>query len=321
MSKEFDAAKGAKFDANGELESKSARVGEAAENEAAENEAAKNEAVRSGEASRQGQIVQMFNQIAPTYDRANRVLSFGVDNSWRKAAAKAVLDALLSGGGSAKSSLCVADVACGTGDMISVWLNEAAGRGVKECQVTGIDPSLQMLLVAKTKFETLAAQNAAQNAQNSAQNAAEKGAGECIFNAGGVKLVCAYADNTFAKDGEFDALSITYGIRNVVALKEALAEFFRVLKSGGRLVVLEFTRRQKRGFVGALRDFYLAKILPRVGGLISRNRKAYEYLPQSIDNFLDSQEFCAALEEAGFEVEVCKAFSFGVSTMFVAKKP
>lgn len=179
MSKEFDAAKGAKFDANGELESKSANVGEAAE-----NEAVKNEAVRSGEASRQGQIVQMFNQIAPTYDRANRVLSFGVDNSWRKAAAKAVLDALLSGGGSAKSSLCVADVACGTGDMISVWLNEAAGRGVKECQVTGIDPSLQMLLVAKTKFETLAAQNAAQNAQNSAQNAAEKGAGECIFNAG-----------------------------------------------------------------------------------------------------------------------------------------
>lgn len=307
MSKEFDAAKGAKFDANGELESKSARVGEAVENEA----------VRSGEASRQGQIVQMFNQIAPTYDRANRVLSFGVDNSWRKAAARAVLDALLLGGGSAKSSLCVADVACGTGDMISVWLNEAAGRGVKECQVTGIDPSLQMLLVAKTKFETLAAQNA----QNSAQNAAEKGAGECIFNAGGVKLVCAYADNTFAKDGEFDALSITYGIRNVVALKEALTEFFRVLKSGGRLVVLEFTRRQKRGFVGALRDFYLAKILPRVGGLISRNRKAYEYLPQSIDNFLDSQEFCAALEEAGFEVEVCKAFSFGVSTMFVAKKP
>lgn len=299
MSKEFDAAKGAEF----------------------ESEAAKSEV------SRQGQIVQMFNQIAPTYDRANRVLSFGVDNSWRKAAAKAVLDALLQDG-AVKSSLCVADVACGTGDMISVWQNEAAERGVKECQITGIDPSLQMLLVAKTKFETLAAQNSTQNAQNSAQNAAtegkiatEKGAGECIFNADGVKLVCAYADNTFAKNGEFDALSITYGIRNVVALKEALAEFFRVLKGGGRLVVLEFTRRQKRGFVGALRDFYLAKILPRVGGFISRNRKAYEYLPQSIDNFLDSQEFCAALEEAGFEVEVCKAFSFGVSTMFVAKKP
>ncbi len=136
-----------------------------------------------------------------------------------------------------------------------------------------------------------------------------------------IRLINAFAGATGCAAGEFDAVSITYGIRNVVELDAALAEFHRILRRGGRLVVLEFTRRDKRGIIARLRDFYLAKILPRLGGAISKNRAAYEYLPSSIEGFLDAGEFCERLKRAGFEIEICKGFSFNVSTMFVAKKP
>lgn len=232
---------------------------------------------------KQEKIVDMFNQIAPTYDVANRVLSLGVDVSWRKFACRYMLEIFKN------KSINIVDVACGTGDMMGLWSEISKEFGVQIKSLTGIDPSSGMLKEAKAKFPNF-------------------------------KFIEAYADNTTLASGEAQILSISYGIRNVVERKAALREFNRVLADGGYVVVLEFTKRQKKGFITALRDFYLSKILPKIGGFISKNKEAYEYLPSSIENFLDAKSFCDELATAGFEIDICKGFSMDISTLFIAKK-
>lgn len=232
---------------------------------------------------KQEKIVDMFNQIAPTYDVANRVLSLGVDVSWRKFACRYMLEIFK------ERSINIVDVACGTGDMMGLWSEISKEFSVEVKSLTGIDPSSGMLKEARVKFPNF-------------------------------KFIEAYADNTTLASGEAQILSISYGIRNVVERKAALREFNRVLAAGGYVVVLEFTKRQKKGIVTSLRDFYLSKILPKIGGFISKNKEAYEYLPSSIENFLDAKSFCDELVEAGFEIELCKGFSMDISTLFIAKK-
>ncbi|WP_459887952.1 bifunctional demethylmenaquinone methyltransferase/2-methoxy-6-polyprenyl-1,4-benzoquinol methylase UbiE [Campylobacter concisus] len=232
---------------------------------------------------KQEKIVDMFNQIAPTYDVANRVLSLGVDVSWRKFACRYMLEIFKN------KSINIVDVACGTGDMMGLWSEISKEFGVEIKSLTGIDPSSGMLKEARAKFPNF-------------------------------KFIEAYADNTTLASVEAQILSISYGIRNVVERKAALREFNRVLAQDGYVVVLEFTKRQKKGFITSLRDFYLSKILPSIGGFISKNKEAYEYLPSSIENFLDAKSFCDELVEAGFEIELCKGFSMDISTLFIAKK-
>ena len=232
---------------------------------------------------KQEKIVDMFNQIAPTYDVANRVLSLGVDVSWRKFACRYMLEIFKN------KSINIVDVACGTGDMMGLWSEMAKEFGVDIKSLTGIDPSSGMLKEARAKFPNF-------------------------------KFIEAYADNTTLASGGAQILSISYGIRNVVERKAALREFNRVLAQDGYVVVLEFTKRQKKGFITSLRDFYLSKILPSIGGFISKNKEAYEYLPSSIENFLDAKSFCDELVDAGFEIELCKGFSMDISTLFIAKK-
>lgn len=232
---------------------------------------------------KQEKIVDMFNQIAPTYDVANRVLSLGVDVSWRKFACRYMLEIFKN------ESINIVDVACGTGDMMGLWSEISKEFGVEIKSLTGIDPSSGMLKEARAKFPNF-------------------------------KFIEAYADNTTLVSGEAQILSISYGIRNVVERKAALREFNRVLALNGYVVVLEFTKHQKKGLITSLRDFYLSKILPKIGGFISKNKEAYEYLPSSIENFLDAKSFCDELVEAGFEIELCKGFSMDISTLFIAKK-
>lgn len=232
---------------------------------------------------KQEKIVDMFNQIAPTYDVANRVLSLGVDVSWRKFACRYMLEIFK------ERSINIVDVACGTGDMMGLWSEISKEFGVEIKSLTGIDPSSGMLKEARAKFPNF-------------------------------KFIEAYADNTTLASGEAQILSISYGIRNVIERKAALREFNRVLALNGYVVVLEFTKRQKKGLITSLRDFYLSKILPKIGGFISKNKEAYEYLPSSIENFLDAKSFCDELVEAGFEIELCKGFSMDISTLFIAKK-
>ncbi len=235
--------------------------------------------------NQQEKIVSMFDNIAETYDVANRVLSFGVDKGWRKEACDKTFDYY------DRSDIpLILDVACGTGDMCEFWKRRAKKRDVTIGEIYGVDPSSGMLEVAKKKGLE-------------------------------AKFIQAEAKDLPFRDDSVDILSISYGLRNVVDRKEGLREFYRVLKPGGLLVILEFTKLQKQTIPSRIRDFYMKKILPMVGGLLSKNYEAYNYLPNSIEGFLTKEKLTEELEETGFQLLESKGYSMDISTLFIAKKP
>ncbi|HJE03357.1 MAG TPA: bifunctional demethylmenaquinone methyltransferase/2-methoxy-6-polyprenyl-1,4-benzoquinol methylase UbiE [Aliarcobacter thereius] len=233
---------------------------------------------------KQEKIVSMFNNIAPTYDKANRVMSMGIDKSWRDKACNKTFELY-----NRKSIEKVVDVACGTGDMILFWKQNAKKRDITLENIVGIDPSVGMMEVGKTKLPE-------------------------------VEFIEAYATKMPLENDSSDILSISYGIRNVVQRQEAFYEFARVLKKGGLVVISEFTKNNKKSFLDKLTAFYMDNILPIIGGLISKNKEAYRYLPDSIDEFLTTENLCKELEIAGFEIVYTKAFSMKISTLIIAKK-
>lgn len=226
----------------------------------------------------------MFDNIAGTYDIANRVLSFGVDKSWRKEAC----DKSFALYGKKELDL-ILDVACGTGDMCEFWDKRAQNDGIKIAKIIGADPSVGMLEQAKQKG----------------------------LNA---EFIVGEAKSLPFDDNSADILSISYGLRNVMDRKEGLEEFYRVLKPGGLLVILEFTKLQEATIMSRLRDFYMKKILPLIGGLLSKDYDAYKYLPDSIDGFLTKEMLVEELKEVGFDVKVAKGYSMDISTLFISQK-
>ena len=233
---------------------------------------------------KQEKIVSMFNDIAGTYDVANRILSMGIDKSWRNKACKKTFD--LYG---KKEISKIVDVACGTGDMILFWKKIANEENVKINEIVGVDPSVGMMEVGKKKLPD-------------------------------VEFIEAGAADMPLDSDSADIISISYGIRNVVARQEAFHEFARVLKKGGLVVISEFTKNQKETPIDYLTAFYMDKILPVVGGIISKNKEAYRYLPDSIDEFLTTSNLQKELKNAGLEPIYTKAFSMKISTLIIAKK-
>jgi demethylmenaquinone methyltransferase/2-methoxy-6-polyprenyl-1,4-benzoquinol methylase len=233
---------------------------------------------------KQEKIVSMFNDIAGTYDVANRVLSMGIDKSWRNKACKLSFDFY----GKNKIEKIV-DVACGTGDMIQHWKKIAESNNIELENIVGVDPSVGMMDVAKKKLPE-------------------------------VEFIEAGAASMPLESDSSDIISISYGIRNVVQRQEAFDEFARVLKKDGLVVISEFTKNEKTNPLDYLTDFYMNKILPILGGLISRNKEAYTYLPNSIDEFLTTDNLCKELKQAGLEPIHVKAFSMNISTLIIAKK-
>ncbi len=233
---------------------------------------------------KQEKIVSMFDDIAPTYDVANRVMSMGVDKKWRRKACDKAF-----GYYNHNSIESIVDVACGTGDMMGHWQQQAQHNSVSVEDIAGVDPSEGMVAVAREKFRD--------------------------FN-----FFIAKATELPQEDASADFISITYGIRNVVEREAALKEFHRVLKSGGMVVILEFMKNENPSLLGKVRDFYMNKILPKVGGFISKNLEAYEYLPNSIEDFLTVDKMKAELDAAGFEVLYNESFSMDISTLIIAKK-
>lgn len=233
---------------------------------------------------KQEKIVSMFDNIAPTYDTANRVMSMGVDKSWRRKACDLAYNIY------AQDSIDkIVDVACGTGDMMDYWRLRAEKAGIALGEIVGVDPSVGMLDVAREKFPK--------------------------YNYHVSKATQIPLD-----DASADILSITYGIRNVVEREAALLEFNRVLKSKGLVVILEFMKNENPSLLGKVRDFYMNKILPKVGGFISKNLEAYEYLPNSIGDFSTVENMVRELETAGFDVVYNKSFSMDISTLLIAQK-
>jgi len=233
---------------------------------------------------KQEKIVTMFDDIASTYDQANRVLSMGIDIQWRKQGCDKAFEIL------GQSELeQITDVATGTGDLIIYWDEQAKKKAVKVDKYVGIDPSVGMLDVAKEKVDF-------------------------------AEFIVGKAQELPIKDESTDVISISYGIRNVVDRIEALHEFYRALKPNGIVVILEFTKQDRSSFIDKMVDFGMKNVLPRVGGLISKNYEAYKYLPDSIEEFLTTEMLEKELESVGFEMKYTKSFSMGISTLLVAQK-
>jgi demethylmenaquinone methyltransferase/2-methoxy-6-polyprenyl-1,4-benzoquinol methylase len=226
-------------------------------------------------------IEQMFNDIAPSYDRLNHLMSLGIDNIWRKKALKEIVD------GTQQQIL---DVACGTGDS-TIAIAKAMEPGGR---VTGIDISAGMMEPLMRK-------------------AAHEGVHDRI------KLLQADALQMPFEADTFHRVTCAFGIRNFEDRKKGLAEFLRVLKPGGKAVILELGIPDKP-FIKTLYDIYFRHILPLIGGLISGNRAAYRYLPESVYAFPRPETFCAMMERAGFHNVRHRNFTFGLCRLFIGGK-
>ncbi len=232
----------------------------------------------------QEDIIKMFNEIAKTYDLANRILSMGIDKLWRKKACNLAFSFY------GKSKLDrIVDVACGTGDLMIDWESVAKDNSIDIADIVGIDPSVGMMEVGKTKIPHRT-------------------------------FVEAGAESMPLEDNSTDFVSISYGIRNVVKRKEAFDEFARILKKDGLVVILEFTKNDKDNLGAKISKFYLNNIMPHIGGLISKNKDAYTYLPESIENFITTKQMCEELESAGLEPIFVKGYSLDMSTTIIARK-
>ena len=234
--------------------------------------------------SKQEEIVSMFNDIAKTYDIANRVLSMGVDKTWRNKACNLAYTFY------GKDELDkIVDVACGTGDMMIDWKRIAKQNDIVVKDIVGIDPSVGMMEIGKQKIP------------------------DGTFIEAGAEAMPL--ENECA-----DFVSISYGIRNVIKRKEGLQEFARILKPGGLAVILEFTKNDKDDFASKLTKFYMNNLMPHIGGLVSKNKDAYTYLPESIENFITTKQMCEELKEVGLEPIFVKGYSLDMSTTFIARK-
>ena len=232
--------------------------------------------------SRQEQIVSMFDSIANKYDLVNRILTFGIDKKWREKAVRETLEVIN------KKEVKILDVACGTGDMIEIWQKEAAKKAI-ETKICGLDPSRGMLEVAKKRFPS-------------------------------VKFYNAYATAIPCYDDCIDGISISFGIRNVLEIRKAIKEFYRVLKKDGIVLVLEFVKAKNPNKFRKCVDFYSNKFLPKIGGILSKNKEAYEYLPNSIENFYTPNELINLFNEQGFKTVKNDSFNFGQVGVFIFKK-
>ncbi|MEM7755814.1 MAG: bifunctional demethylmenaquinone methyltransferase/2-methoxy-6-polyprenyl-1,4-benzoquinol methylase UbiE [Planctomycetota bacterium] len=228
-------------------------------------------------------VEKMFAAIAGAYDLNNRLHSLGLDQLWRRAAVRAA---------ALEEGQVAADIACGTGDLTEMLAKTPARR------VIGLDFTNAMLAYAREKRAT------------------RPGA-----LAGKIEYLWADAHRLPLRDSSIDALTIAYGIRNVQRPGEALKEFARVLKPGGRLVILEFDR-PANPVVRMGHEFYTHRVMPLTATLISGDRSgAYRYLPKSVETFLTRDTLVGLIEEAGLATVTVRSLTFGVCACYRGVKP
>jgi demethylmenaquinone methyltransferase/2-methoxy-6-polyprenyl-1,4-benzoquinol methylase len=234
------------------------------------------------EADKQRRVRDMFAAIAPSYDLNNRLWSLGIDQAWRRKAVK--LSRL-------QPSDAVADVACGTGDLTLLYQKKLDHLGGG--RTVGIDYTHEMLPPAVRK------------------SAAVGVAGYAAGDAQALPLA----------DASVDVVSIAFGIRNVADSARAYAEFHRVLRPGGRVVVLEFSKPTNR-LLRTGYDLYFNHVLTRLATLVARDTTgAYRYLASSVETFKPRAAMQAELEAAGFDNVTQTPLTFGVAVIYVGTKP
>jgi len=235
---------------------------------------------KNSDKGKKKQVAEMFDNIAHKYDFLNHILSMNIDKIWRRKSIK-FLNKL-----QAKTIL---DVATGTGDFaIEIY------KRLKPNKIVAIDISTGMLKVGEGKVK-------------------KKQLSHIIeFQEGD-------SENIQFQDNYFDAVTVAFGVRNFENLQKGISEMYRVLKPGGELIVLEFSRPEKFP-IKQVYNFYFKRILPSVGKLFSKDASAYTYLPESVAAFPYGKKFIAKMNEAGFKNSKEKKLTFGISSIYYGKK-
>jgi demethylmenaquinone methyltransferase / 2-methoxy-6-polyprenyl-1,4-benzoquinol methylase len=225
------------------------------------------------------QVARMFDNISRRYDFLNHFLSLGIDKGWRKKATE-LLRPL--------QPKTILDVATGTGDFAiqALVLNPD--------KVIGVDISEGMLDVGRKKLQ-------------------DRGLNDRI------ELRSGDSENLPFGENNFDAVTVAFGVRNFENLVRGLQEIHRVLKPGGKVVVLEFSRPRRFPFKQVY-SFYFKFILPKIGRLVSSDKAAYTYLPESVEAFPDGDSFLSILRSVGFNHTQCQVLTFGISSIYTGTK-
>lgn len=222
------------------------------------------------------QVERMFDNIAHRYDFLNHFLSVGIDNVWRKKAINKL---------AAVKPKSVLDIATGTGDVAF-----EVKKRLNPTTLVGLDLSEGMLSFAREKAKKRGLENSIQFVKGDSEN-------------------LQFADNSF------EGVTVSFGVRNFENLEKGLAEIYRVLTPGGKLVVLEFSKPKKFP-IKQLYNFYFTNILPLWGKLISKDQSAYTYLPESVRAFPEGDKFCGIMQKTGFTAVEQKTLTFGICTIY-----
>jgi demethylmenaquinone methyltransferase / 2-methoxy-6-polyprenyl-1,4-benzoquinol methylase len=229
--------------------------------------------------SKKDQVAKMFNNISRRYDFLNQLLSLGIDKMWRKRAI-GVLEPL-------KPKILL-DVATGTGEFALEALK------LNPDKIYGIDIADGMLDIGRQKI------------------LAKKVSGT-------IELLHGDSENIPFMENKFDAVTVAFGVRNFENLERGLGEILRVLKPGGMIVILEFSKPSSFPFK-QIYNFYFRFILPRIGSMVSHDKAAYTYLPKSVEAFPDGEDFLRILHDVGFKNTKCSSLTFGISSIYIGSK-
>ena len=230
--------------------------------------------------SKKKQVENMFDKIAFRYDFLNRFLSAGIDIGWRKKAIKQLISLHPKN---------ILDVATGTGDF-AITSYEI----LKPEKITGIDISDGMLEIGRKKIAKAGLENS-------------------------IELINGDSEAIFFDDNSFDAVTVAFGVRNFENLEKGLSEIKRVLKPGGKLIVLECTK-PSLPVVKQLYHFYMKFVTPKIGKIIAKNNEAYQYLNDSVLQFPEKESFIHILNQSDYRNAFYKTLTLGICTIYCAEK-
>jgi demethylmenaquinone methyltransferase/2-methoxy-6-polyprenyl-1,4-benzoquinol methylase len=234
----------------------------------------------------------MFDAIAPRYDLLNHILSAGIDRIWWRRTARALRPIL------ARPDAVILDLCCGTGDMTLALDNlrprtlnqQPATSNQQPSPLLAVDFSRNMLSLAQPKFA---------------------GRNICAIEADALHLPFA--------DASIDLVTCAFGFRNLASYSDGLAELHRVLRPAGQIAILDFN--QPTGLVGTLYSLYFKGVLPLLGRIISRDPRAYTYLPESVARFPSPPRMLEMMAGAGFSAPTWTQYTFGIAGLYQAIKP
>ena len=235
----------------------------------------------SQEGEKNQQVAEMFNNISHSYDFLNHFFSLGIDVLWRKKAIRILKK---------ENPKLILDVATGTGD----FALEAVRMKMEGAQIIGVDISAGMIEVGKRKVAAKKLEHA-------------------------ITFQIADSENLPFDSNHFDAFTVAFGVRNFQDLRKGMGEMLRVLKPGGMGVIIEFSR-PKRFPIKQLFSFYFKYVMPAVGRLVSKDARAYTYLPESVDAFPSGSDFVRIMQELGYRDCRCVSLSGGIASIYIGKK-